>query len=247
MQSIEDMIAVLTTNPEVLGLLEYGSSSVGDARMLGDYDLLVILKNKGLQVESLHFYLASVPIDLNLRTLSEIREMDQASGINQALLEARIISDPTGDVAREIQALRSRQDQVPRAKTPDEELANIRFGTKHIFDKVRGRLDSDPTLCSFLLQQNVYWLVRNYFPIRNMAFKGEPDALEFLQQNEPETYGLVEKFYAARDLGPQLELALMIAEAVLAPVGGMWRDDEVLAFGDQKAGDELYKQLFHGA
>ena len=34
-------------NPDVLGLLEYGSSSAGDAQIPGDYDLLVSLFPSG--------------------------------------------------------------------------------------------------------------------------------------------------------------------------------------------------------
>ena len=245
MQSIEHMIAVLTDNPEVLGLLEYGSSSVGDARMLGDYDLLVFMNHKAPQVESLHFYVRGVPVDLNIRTLDEIRKMPRATGFDQVLLEGRIIHDPSGSLAQEMQRLRERQQQAPLEKTPDETFAITRHGAKHIFDKVRGRLDSDPTLCAFLLHQNVYWLIRNCFSVRNMEFKGEPYTLEFLQQHEPETYRLIERFYTAGNLQQQLELALSIAEAVLAPVGGMWRDDEVLTFGDQKAGREMFERLFH--
>jgi len=35
-----------------------------------------------------------------------------------------------------------------------------------------------------------------------------------------------------------------VAETVLEPVGGLWNKDEVLTFGNQKKGRELFDKLF---
>lgn len=74
------MLAMLKSNPHVLGLVEYGSStyeSIADEK--GDYDLFVILKDKVHDVESLHFHVATIPVDLNIRSIQEIQNLKYTS------------------------------------------------------------------------------------------------------------------------------------------------------------------------
>jgi hypothetical protein len=61
------------------------------------------------------------------------------------------------------------------------------------------------------------------------------------------------RFYAANDLEKRIEIQQMVAERVLAPIGGMWRADEILAFGDedachlQESGARVFQDLFGNA
>ena len=55
---------------------------------------------------------------------------------------------------------------------------------------------------------------------------------------------LLERFYESADCDEQVELARVLAQTVLAPVGGMWEEGEVLAFGDQEKGREAFRRLF---
>ena len=112
MQSIKSMVATLMDNPDELGLLEYGSSSAGDAQIPGDYDLLAILNNMTPRVESLHFYVDGIPVDLNLRTLDEIHRVARATGFDRILLDGRVIYDPSGSLTQEIQDLKERDRQA---------------------------------------------------------------------------------------------------------------------------------------
>ena len=106
------------------------------------------------------------------------------------------------------------------------------------------RLDSMPIFSAYMLQQSVYWLVREYFVVRDMQFKGEKNALDYLRQHESRIYDLMEQFYATTDLSKQLDLAKRISNVALAPVGGAWREDEVLVFGHQARGTEVFASLF---
>ena len=243
-KSIGQMVQALSDSPLVLGLIEYGSTSATNAEVIGDYDLIVVLNHEYPNVESLHFYVDGNPVDLNLRSLDEIRNLQCAAGFESVLLDGRVIFDPSGSVAQELHHLSERHRQSTPASLSAEGIAFIRHGTKHIFDKVEHRIHSNPTLCAFLLHQNVYWLIHNYLALRGLEFRGEPSTLDFLKQNEPETYGLVERFYMSRSLQEQLNLAISIAHLTLEPVGGMWGGDELLVFGDVEAGQEMFARLF---
>ena len=249
-QTMEKMLITLKSNPNVLGLVEYGSPHKLDNYATGDYDLFVILENKDYDVESLHFYINKIPVDLNIRILQELQSMKFVKGFETALLEGRIIHDPTGKISQELQKLKERQEKYQPKKLSEHSVAFIRHGHKHVFDKIKGRLDTMPLFCEFLLSTNIYWLIQTYFNVRNLPFKGEKDSLDYLKANEPDIYKGIEGFYAATNFQQRVEVSKMLTKLVLKPVNGQWKDDEILAFGEnetknlQGKGKELFQKLF---
>lgn len=248
MQTIKEMLLALKSNKNVLGLLEYGSPHEHDDFMTGDYDLFVILRAKDSDIESLHFYINNIPIDLNIKTLGEIKKLKFAEGFETALLGARIIHDPTGEVKQELQKLTRRHNKHKPAGITEHAIAFTRHGHKHVFDKIKGRIEKMPLFCKLLLNANIYWLIETYFNVRNLQFKGEKRAVGFLEENEPEIFRLINDFYSAKELAEQGAISKRLTELILAPVGGVWKNDEVLAFGDEKKlqqkGEVLFQKLF---
>jgi len=248
--SLGEMIERLKANASVVGLVEYGSAALGDDAILGDYDLVAFLEPPDPQVESLHFCVGETPVDLNLRTVDQIRALSRAVGFDSILLDARVIHDPSGIVAEELAALKVRHQQAPVPSCSETDLAMKRHGTRHAIDRARARLDTSPTLCCFLLHQNVYWLTQSYFEVRNLQFPGEKRALAYLRENEPQLSNLMDRFFGTTDPGKLLATAEQIAAIALQPVGGPWNHDELLAFGPagdidlQKKGREVYAELF---
>lgn len=249
-QTISQMLSILKSNPNVLGLMEYGSSDGTQNHQAGDYDLFVFLKGKDNDVESLHFYVRGTSIDLNLRTLKEITGLEVAEEFEMALLEGRIIYDLTGEVSREIENLKVRHEKHKLKGISEHSLAFTRHGHRHIFDKLKGRLGTDPLLSEFLLGTNIYWLIRTYFNVRNLSYKGEKYSLSYLQQKEPGIYHAIQEYYLAKSLQEKVETSKKITELVLKPAGGQWRNEEILAFGDddtkdlQHKGKKLFEELF---
>ena len=250
MQSIEEMLAILKSNPNTLGLVEYGSPHKSDNYETGDYDLYVILQDKAHNIESLHFYIKTIPVDLNVRSLQEIQGLEFVKSFETSLLDGRIIYDPTKKVSQELQKLKERQKTYYPKKFSEHSIAFARHGHKHVFNKIKGRLDTMPLLCRFLLNTNIYWLVETYFNVRNLPFRGEKHALNHLKENEPDIYQGIKDFYSATSLQQQVGISRRLTELVLRPVDGQWKDDEVLAFGDeetkdlQNKGKELFQELF---
>jgi len=247
MNSISETIEILRSNPVVAGLAEYGSASYLDERIDGDYDLLVITNTCVPDVESLHFYVEDTPVDLNVRALEQIGAMSRADGFDSILLDARIIHDPSGQVGQALHELRGRHLATPRPTIKQDRLAAMRHGAKHTFDKLREQRDLPLTLKRYLLHQCVYWALPQYFEIRGLQYRGEKHGLAYLRENEPDLYHSLEAFYATTDPCEQARLARSIEEAVLAPVGGLWGDGELLTFGDQSKGEEVFRLLFGGA
>ena len=244
MKSIPEMIELLRNNPAIVGLMEYGSASYLDETIEGDYDLVAVVGRQVSEVESLHFYVDETPVDLNIRTVQQIDLMDRADGFDSILLDVRIIHDPSGRVMRTLGGLRKRHHSNPVPRIRNDRIADKRHGAKHTFDKVRRGRDLPLTLKRYLFHQCVYWALIEFFEIRGLQYRGEKHGLAFLQQNEPDLFHMFEEFYGTTDPCEQARLARLIEEAVLDPLGGMWQDGEMLAFGDQEKGEEIFRVLF---
>ena len=245
--SIPEMISVLRTNTMVEGLAEYGSASYTDTDFPGDYDLLVVLNHTIDTVESLHCHIAGIPVDLNIRSLAQIESGTGVSGFEAILLEARLIYDRSGKTASALRELRRCHANNKPAQFSGSSSAPMRYGARHTFDKLRNRPEHPVVLKRFLLQQAVYWAVRNYFEVRDIPYYGDSRAFSFLKEKDPVLLENIDRFYASTDVAAQTELAYEILEQVLAPVGGMWQDNELLAFGDKERGREIFQSLFQSA
>ncbi|MEM8535281.1 MAG: hypothetical protein AAGF95_30880 [Chloroflexota bacterium] len=221
------LVEKLQNHPQVVGLIEYGSAHYRDDFAVGDYDLFVVYDGLDTAVESLHFYIDGVPVDLNLCSLSYLRTQDVLSGFETNLLDGRIIYDKDGVVA----ALLEQMQKTSFVHYSDHDVAFTRHGHRHVLDKVRGRLESEPLLCKLLLSTNIYWLIQSYFGIRRLHYQGEKQALAYLAEHEPEIHNLISQFYLS-ELHEQVEITKQLIDLILAPIGGAWSDGEALAFGE---------------
>lgn len=242
-QTISEMVETLRNSPIVLGLVEYGGAHYSDGNIRGDYDLVVVLTEGCPEVESLHFYIGETPVDLNVRAIEDIERMGRAEGIDSVLLGGRTIYDPSGKVASALKRVRVKHEDTPVLAIAPAKISAMRHGARHTFDKIEDRSDLNMMLNRYLLHQCVYWLVPQYFEVRGIQYRGEKHAFQYLRQNEQGVSKDLEEFYATADYGRQKQLARSIAEAALAPVGGLWKDDELLVFGDHQNGQELFEQL----
>ena len=251
MNSISQMIDLLKDNSRVLGLLEYGSNiRIKGPIKGGDYDLLVVLDRLDYEVNSLHFYIADTPIDLNLKAMEALQSLEAISGFETAFITGNLLYDPTHELASHFDRLRLNYEQTSITPIKENAVASMRHGHKHVLDKVKHRLESSPTFCNFLLNTNLFWLIQSYFQTRNLQYPGEKRAFEYLENHAPEIYRQIERFYEITDIHEKIQITMRITEDVLRPVGGIWRDNEVLAFGTNNAvglqaqGVALFRELF---
>ncbi len=191
-----ELVEQLTQNPSVLGLVRYGSRGVDDVSKGGDFDLFVFADGLLDDVESLHFYVGDIPVDLNLRRLADLQRDEPRIPFDRVLLEGEILFDRTGELKDAIAAAATRWGG-PSPLT-EHDIAMNRFCQQHVLDKVRGRLNEDPLYCEFLLGANVHWLVASYFRVRLIPFPGEKRALHYLATQEPKLHEALRHCYKSQ-------------------------------------------------
>lgn len=254
MKSVDDLFARLRDNEKVAGLIRYGSAPALADYQTGDLDLFVVLSGEEPRVESLHFDVKGLPVDLNLLTLAGLKSLEPSFTFPaQALRRGVIVFDRSGVVGAALNRLETGfaklRPQVPSAHA----VSFMRHGHRHLLDKLRGRLETEPLLANLLLNTNIHWLLESYFRLRGLPFGGERRALAYLREHEAELYGQLEAFYKTDDLAAKVEITEVLTAQVLGPVGGAWRRGEVLAFGRDELdsaerlaqqGARLYRDLF---
>lgn len=235
-RSIGNLLKRLATRPAVVGLVRYGARRAdAPAGTGGDFDLFVLVEQRPPELESLHFVVGGVPVDLNVRTW---HDLERAAGgepltpIDRAVFDGEVLHDRDEDLAARLALLRAQsQSSSPARLPPEHVVAFVRFGHRHALDKVRGRLEAEPVLCRLVLEANLYWLIENYFRLRGLPFPGERGALRHLERHGPALWAEIQRFYATDDLRERSAIGEAMGERVLAPVGGLWERGEVLALG----------------
>lgn len=247
METVTELVDRLRDHPDVVGLIEYGGARAEEGVEEGDYDCCAVVDWPEAPVESIHFFVGGVPVDLNVRALPQLRDEDVQRDFDASVLSGHVAYDPTGIVAR----LRDELTLDERALPPTpHDVARQRHTHRHTFDKIRGRLEDRPLLCRLRLNKSVVALVEQYFWFRERPWEGEKDALIHLEEHDPEVYELLQAYHGTLDLAEQFEYAERLAQVILEPIGGFWHEDELLAFCEdddedlQARGRLVYRKLF---
>jgi len=246
-QNLSELVDRIRESPRVIGIVRYGSRPPEDMSSGGDFDIFVFLGGNSLDLESLHFYIKNIPVDINLRTIEDLNLNKPISFIDFALIDGDLLFDKTGILEKKISSLKQRW-KIQSNELTENEKSWERFSQRHVLDKVKGRLNEEPLFCEFLLNTNIYWLVQNYFRLRRIPYPGEKDALEWINIKETNIHNKIEDFYRTKDLKKKLEISEELTELVLKPIGSSWRKGELLTLGRNKQGSDIQskgKKLFN--
>lgn len=211
---LESIVGELKKLPIVRAVASYGSTAKQEWTPYSDIDLFVIISAPAA-IESLHFFIDRVPVDLNIRDLDRWANGD-FTWIPLSGLKA--LWDPDN--------LFASMTQAPISPAAAD---HSRFGHRHTLMKLDQWQGADPEAAKLLVAAATNWIMASYFDARQLPFPGIDGAVRFLRQQEPE---LLAALLAALDHPvKQVELLRRASELALYPVGGMWRNDEVIAFG----------------
>lgn len=249
--TVTELLHILQQHHGVLGLIEFGSDHRNDGYAIGDYDLFVVLTAYFSTVRSLHFSVGSTPVDLNFITQTDLDQLTARDYFRWAALrDGRVVYDPEGVTAPALHRLQHSHAPISAHRLSETTIARTRHWHRHTLDKVHGRLETHPVACRFVLHTNMARLVVNYFHVRHQSFDGDIRALAYLEQHEPSLFAKLTAFYATADLHQQVALTREISAEILAPIGGIWQDNEIIAFGMEESsnmqaeGEQVFRTLF---
>ena len=221
--STADLIGRIQENDNVLAILQYGSGIEGEG---ADTDLCLVVKDRPQGLEGIHFWTATGPVDLNIRTVDELRDGGVEAGFDDVLREGEVVYERTPGTLTGICG----KPQPRRALPGPGETARMRHGHAHFLSKLDFYKDRDPLLCRLLLSGAVHGLLRTYVAVREVPWRGEKPALEAMRTRDEDMLVDLETASANPEMNKRIEAVRRLTERVLEPIGGPWRRNEVLFF-----------------
>lgn len=213
--ALTEVVAALRESAQVLAIGAYGSTAGRRWTSASDVDLLVVVEADP-PVESIRLRVGGVPVDVNLRSAK-----DGSYGIGGAAFVP--VSEPIWDPRDVLRAART------TAVPPDPASTRMsRYTLAHSVDKTR-QLEVSPRLARLFAGGEVPFVVRGFYHARALWFPGPVMGLRGLDARAPELVNTLAEI-ASGPGQPSTYLA-QAAEVALAPVGGLWRDDEVFVVG----------------
>lgn len=229
--SLTELVERLQQSPSVLGILRYGGRKLGDESKGGDFDLYVITTERSrtrvTNIESIHFYVNGIPVDMNIRTPADLGSETPPFPMDILLAAAEIIYDKQGTLEELLNKASVTWNTTSLSLNPNR-MNWERFSQKHVLDKLRHRINQNVLLSQLLLNTNIYWLLCNYFLVRNIPYPGEGSALEYLHQNDPEIYDKMTHFYQCTDMEQKFKINEELTDLILEPANGPWGNEETL-------------------
>lgn len=226
--SLEILITHLKGNSNVIAVIEYGFRSYTDMDLGGDYDFFIITTDKiKTEIDGLHFHVGFIPVDCNIRTLSELQKEKPVSLFDYSLFTGRIIFDKSGTIPS---VLKHAELKWPPISNPFNygEIQWERFTQQHVIDKFEHRLFDNELFSQMHLNMNINWLFDNYVRIKYKQYSEPKNVLHIMKKEHPETYNLFQEYHSTLDLKKKLEITKSLTKLILEPIGGPWKKGEVI-------------------
>ena len=238
--TLEVTLERLGGHPGVDGLALIGSEARGERKPESDVDLLVVLATRAKEVayatgspfEVVFTTIGGRPADVIVSTapdLAAVLDRDWSDSVGHAreslvrwIAEGKLLVDRTGLLGK----IAARASAAPpRAWDGDAQRAawwSVNFSVAKTRRYASSAEDLYRTAAEWTVAALTDEALRAYFTVRGLPWRGEKQALEHWSAEDASFHSLVRTLFAAADLDRRVEAAARLAEAALAPVGGLW-------------------------
>ncbi len=211
--TIEQFITELRKNPDVFGILLFGSRARGDNRDDSDVDLLVIVKHGFHRIVEER---ANLAFEIIFTTEDEAISFWRANSDDAAELwrTAKILFDRNGTMQR-LQNVGAEILSQGKAPLPAELLAHVRFDIGDQLKAIEAFASRDPVTARLLLSDKMLQLTELYFDTRQLWTPPPKQRLAVIKKIDSRLYDLIVKYYQTPSLSMQIGTFKSILAIVL--------------------------------
>jgi predicted nucleotidyltransferase len=232
---LEDLVARLSREPSVDGVVLVGSTETGQLRPVSDYDILIILEEPSPALLVGLTTIGGRLTDLLFGTVAEVDHLLSAAPaasieawparIMRWVGEGRIAFDRSGRLAR-LRTLAAERRLAAYDTGPYETWFSLNYDLAQNRRLSASDDSTDRTALQLRLLHGVFELVKGYLRSRDLEWSGEKAAVRYLADHDPDYFAAVNAFLGEAD--PQRRIAAYEALAVrtLEPFGGVWKPGE---------------------
>jgi predicted nucleotidyltransferase len=211
-RAVQQHIETLQADPNVLGILLFGSWARGNNRPDSDIDLLVIVQQG---FERTIEYREGQAFEITYTTEHAAVEYWRSSPDDAVELWsiAKVLFDRDGTMARLQRVGRDIQDQGKPPLAPAR-LAHAQFDIGDQLRAVEELASSDPVTARMILSIKIVQLSELYFDLRQLWTPPPKQRLGVLKRTDSEVHNLIAAYYQEVSLTRQLTVARALFTAV---------------------------------
>lgn len=210
--SVQLHVEELQSDPNVLGILLFGSWARGNNRPDSDVDLLVIVREGFKRAVE---YRDGQVFEIIYTTEQGASEYWHSSPDDAVEFwnTSKILFDRDGTVARLRHVGQSIQDQGKAPMEPDL-FAHTKFDIRDQLRAVENLAASDPITARLILSTKVVQLTELFFDLRQLWMPPPKQRLGILRRQNRAVYDLVVSYYEEPSLPAQIRLAQALFDVV---------------------------------
>ena len=227
----------LCASDQVVGIALFGSRVHQSNNPLSDYDLLILFTHVPVEIFQMFTHIEGRLADVVFADLQTAGELIRGNVpilpsskewmLLQKMLTAKIIYDPSGQLAQTQKIAKERQRAGMGVLPPSEsERYAAWFWQNHSLAHIERMFQSgDPvylTAVDLMLTSGISRLCRDYYRARGLVWEGEKAAVRFLQDHDPRYLNLLRCYLAESGRAEKVNFYRQLVEKTIAPIGPIW-------------------------
>jgi predicted nucleotidyltransferase len=242
--TLDEVLARLSRNPAVDGLVTVGSTGRDSLTPISDYDVLVVLAEMPVPLHVGITYIDHRLTDLLFATTTHVKQIlaaqvaidgDAWEGrIARWLMTGQVVFDRHGSL-RQARAKLCSGDWIRSLEDIDAYGAWIGVNYNLLHTRRLIRSDDPVYLHAAELRMSMYGVVSvllSYFRIHKLLWEGDKAAIRYLVAHDPPYFDLLQQFLRASDPYRKFAIYERIAAATLAPISTLWDGEPTVLWND---------------
>ena len=231
--TLEQLLARLSRQDTVEGILLMGTTASGALTPTSDYDVLLVLSDPPAPLRIVNTWVDGRLTEIYCTTASAVvrvaagpagwPDASEEGALAEWLRTGRIVHDRTERLARSQEAVRaSPPPRPPDAADVYEAWRKIGYNVAQMRRYLESEDPAGQTSVDLRLLYSVFEVVLHYFTVRGLPWRGEKPAVRHLEAHDPAYLDRLRECLAEPDRTRKVELYEELAQLTLAPVGGLW-------------------------
>ncbi len=242
--TLNEVLRRLSSNETIEGIIVIGSAAKNALTAVSDYDLAIVFSETPVPLHvgvtnidgrfaDLVFFGAE-HVEQILEATDSFADRDRAGVLVRYLADGNLAYDRKDRLALARRKAQKGDWLQPIAAT---EMLGSWTRINYNLQVVRRYLDSNEPLHLMTadMRMAIYGpsdLFFNYFTVREIHWRGEKEAIRHLKHHDPEYLSLFNRFLTEGERNAKFALYERLAALTVAPVGGLWRDGDVVMMID---------------
>ncbi|MFA5000751.1 MAG: hypothetical protein WC531_00780 [Candidatus Paceibacterota bacterium] len=236
--TLVNIISNLKLKDQVSALLLTGSGASSDLKDYSDYDLIVILANDETGVKSVYTFIDDKFSDIFFFTEQTIKELTEKTEVNPNSMDgillnwlnnAKIEFDKTGSISELQNKIKNGHFKTV---IPKDEVTSVLNKVNYGFICNQRYYQSQDDLylkaLDIKLLYSVVELVTAYFTFRQMPWRGEKQAISYIETNDPAFYRQFQNFLASKDIDERMRFYGKLFNIALPESLNRWDNNIVI-------------------